>query len=71
MKSVGEAMAVGRTWQESFNKALRSLETGLNGSTQPKDAEMLADPDAQRIDWRSPSRTPRASSPSTRRSWPA
>ena len=31
MKSVGEAMAVGRTFQESLQKALRSLETGLNG----------------------------------------
>lgn len=31
MKSVGEAMAIGRTFQESVQKALRSLETGLNG----------------------------------------
>lgn len=31
MKSVGEAMAIGRTFQESFQKALRSLETGLDG----------------------------------------
>ncbi|MBP0578565.1 carbamoyl-phosphate synthase large subunit [Labrys sp. LIt4] len=31
MKSVGEAMAIGRTFQESLQKALRSLETGLNG----------------------------------------
>ena len=31
MKSVGEAMAIGRTFLESFQKALRSLETGLNG----------------------------------------
>ena len=31
MKSVGEAMAVGRTFQESLQKALRSLETGLSG----------------------------------------
>ena len=31
MKSVGEAMAVGRTFQESLQKALRSLETGLAG----------------------------------------
>jgi len=31
MKSVGEAMAIGRTFQESFQKALRSLETGLCG----------------------------------------
>ncbi|MGB5963215.1 MAG: carbamoyl-phosphate synthase large subunit [Coleofasciculaceae cyanobacterium] len=31
MKSVGEAMAIGRTFQESFQKALRSLETGRYG----------------------------------------
>ncbi|RYC33974.1 carbamoyl-phosphate synthase large subunit [Lichenibacterium minor] len=31
MKSVGEAMAIGRTFGESLQKALRSLETGLNG----------------------------------------
>ncbi len=31
MKSVGEAMAVGRTFKESLQKALRSLETGLSG----------------------------------------
>jgi carbamoyl-phosphate synthase large subunit len=47
MKSVGEAMAVGRTWQESFNKALRSLETGLNGwGLNAKDGEMLGDKEA-------------------------
>jgi carbamoyl-phosphate synthase large subunit len=31
MKSVGEAMAIGRTFAESLQKALRSLEIGLNG----------------------------------------
>jgi carbamoyl-phosphate synthase large subunit len=31
MKSVGEAMAIGRTFQESLHKALRSLETGADG----------------------------------------
>ena len=31
MKSVGEAMAIGRTFGESLQKALRSLETGLDG----------------------------------------
>ncbi|MAD67754.1 MAG: carbamoyl phosphate synthase large subunit [Synechococcus sp. CPC100] len=31
MKSVGEAMAIGRCFEESFQKALRSLETGLAG----------------------------------------
>ncbi len=31
MKSVGEAMAIGRSFQESLQKALRSLETGVSG----------------------------------------
>ena len=31
MKSVGEAMAIGRSFAESLQKALRSMETGLNG----------------------------------------
>src|SRR5215210_2059803 len=31
MKSVGEVMAIGRTFQESFQKALRGLETGTDG----------------------------------------
>ncbi|MBA4211178.1 MAG: carbamoyl phosphate synthase large subunit, partial [Parvibaculum sp.] len=31
MKSVGEAMAIGRTFKESLQKALRSMETGLTG----------------------------------------
>ena len=31
MKSVGEAMSIGRTFQESLQKALRSLETGIAG----------------------------------------
>ncbi len=31
MKSVGEAMSIGRTFQESMQKALRSLETGRDG----------------------------------------
>jgi carbamoyl-phosphate synthase large subunit len=41
MKSVGEAMAVGRSFPESLQKALRSLETGLNGlsPTPAPDAE--------------------------------
>jgi len=36
MKSVGEAMAIGRTFQESFQKAMRSLETGCNGWALPR-----------------------------------
>ena len=31
MKSVGEVMAIGRTFKESLNKALRSLEIGVFG----------------------------------------
>src|SRR5258708_16070959 len=31
MKSVGEAMAIGRTFKEAFQKGLRSLETGRHG----------------------------------------
>jgi carbamoyl-phosphate synthase large subunit len=31
MKSVGEVMAIGRTFQESMQKALRGLETGIHG----------------------------------------
>ncbi|MGB6605562.1 MAG: carbamoyl-phosphate synthase large subunit, partial [Steroidobacteraceae bacterium] len=42
MKSVGEAMAIGRTFQESLQKALRSLETGLDGLT-PQLAVPLSD----------------------------
>ncbi|MDI6937058.1 carbamoyl phosphate synthase large subunit, partial [Serratia sp. Se-PFBMAAmG] len=44
MKSVGEVMAIGRTFQESMQKALRGLEVGANGF-DPKvdldDAEAL------------------------------
>jgi carbamoyl-phosphate synthase large subunit len=35
MKSVGEAMAIGRTFKEAFLKAVRSLELGKNGSLFP------------------------------------
>src|SRR6478672_9389247 len=34
MKSVGEVMAMGRTFQESFQKALRGLEVGVDGLNQ-------------------------------------
>ncbi|MCG6969978.1 MAG: carbamoyl-phosphate synthase large subunit [Gammaproteobacteria bacterium] len=34
MKSVGEVMAIGRTFQESMQKALRGLETGANGFSE-------------------------------------
>jgi carbamoyl-phosphate synthase large subunit len=45
MKSVGEVMAIGRTWQESLQKALRGLEiglTGLNEMRSLKDADQNA-----------------------------
>jgi carbamoyl-phosphate synthase large subunit len=34
MKSVGEVMAIGRTFQESFQKAMRGLEVGVDGLNQ-------------------------------------
>jgi len=37
MKSVGEAMAIGRTFQESLQKALRSLESGVSGLDEVMD----------------------------------
>ena len=46
MKSVGEAMAVGRSFEESLQKALRSMETGLNGLDEvslPQSDNTLAD----------------------------
>src|SRR5476651_581939 len=61
MKSVGEAMAIGRTFKESLQKALRSLEVGargfggggrLGGDERPDDAVIktrLSTPNAERI----------------------
>ena len=46
MKSVGEAMAIGRTFKESMQKALRSLEVGVSGF-DPR-IEAGGDPDAAR-----------------------
>ena len=44
MKSVGEVMAIGRTFQESFQKALRGLETGIDGlSEQSTDRDEIVD----------------------------
>ena len=37
MKSVGEVMAIGRTFQESFQKALRGLEVGVDGLDEKTD----------------------------------
>ncbi len=43
MKSVGEVMAMGRTFQESFQKALRGLEVGVDGMNEKTvDRETLA-----------------------------
>ena len=61
MKSVGEAMAIGRTFKESIQKALRSLEIGatgfggggkMGGDERPDDATIktkLGTPNAERI----------------------
>src|ERR1700759_1690392 len=44
MKSVGEVMAIGRTFQESFQKALRGLETGIDGlSERSTDRDEIVD----------------------------
>jgi len=48
MKSVGEVMAIGRTFQESLQKALRGLETGLDGLT-PILKLPLSDEDQDRL----------------------
>ncbi|MFH1005898.1 MAG: carbamoyl-phosphate synthase large subunit [Candidatus Latescibacterota bacterium] len=59
MKSVGEAMAIGRTFKEALQKAIRSMEIGRFGLTEPKrDAHALGEdafrealtiPDSERI----------------------
>ena len=54
MKSVGEVMAMGRTFQESLQKALRGLETGMYGfdeiaAEQEEIERELANPGPQRI----------------------
>jgi carbamoyl-phosphate synthase large subunit len=46
MKSVGEAMAIGRTFAESLQKALRSLEIGLDGLDEIQVPELVGE-DAQ------------------------
>ena len=47
MKSVGEVMAIGRTFQESLQKALRGLEIGIDGLTEITD--LTADNAADKI----------------------
>jgi len=55
MKSVGEAMAIGRTFKESFQKALRSLEIGLKGFESGKLLELDLDESAIRAGVKRPS----------------
>ncbi len=43
MKSVGEAMSIGRTFQESLQKGLRSMETGLTGLNEVEIAGAVTD----------------------------
>ena len=45
MQSVGEVMAIGRTFRESFQKALRSLETGHTGLNPPDYADDYKTPE--------------------------
>jgi carbamoyl-phosphate synthase large subunit len=55
MKSVGEVMAIGRTFQESLQKALRGLETGLDGlNEQFKEALTEEDRDKLAYELRAP-----------------
>jgi carbamoyl-phosphate synthase large subunit len=49
MKSVGEAMAIGRTFQESFQKALRSLEIGHYGLEPKLDAALAVEEARKRL----------------------
>ena len=59
MKSVGETMAIGRTYEEALQKALRSLETGhlgldvslspVNSKSKQQLLQMLAIPHAERL----------------------
>ncbi len=49
MKSVGEVMAIGRTFQESLQKALRGLETGLDGLAPQLLALPLSEEDQVRL----------------------
>lgn len=55
MKSVGEVMAIGRTFQESLQKAIRGLETGLCGLEPKLDRDSDTAVDILRQELRSPS----------------
>ena len=41
MKSTGEVMAIGRTVEEAFKKSLRSLDTDMDGHTNPSEIRMI------------------------------
>src|ERR1019366_6214656 len=59
MKSVGEAMAIGRTFQESMQKALRSLELGYDGFDEQLTlplTDAAADKLAYELRWPGPDR---------------
>ena len=59
MKSVGEAMAIGRTFQESMQKALRSLELGYDGFDEQLTlplSEEASDKLAYELRWPGPAR---------------
>jgi len=49
MKSVGEVMAIGRTFQESLQKALRGLETGLDGLNEQFKDSPLTEEDRDKL----------------------
>ena len=59
MKSVGEVMAIGRSFQESFQKALRGLETGVDGLDEILDLDELTQEQQEEI-YRSELRLPGA-----------
>ena len=67
MKSVGEVMSIGRTFKESFQKALRSLETGAHGLKKiirSARAEVFFKPTEEEIDvLRAELKTPRPDRP--------
>jgi len=50
MKSVGETMAIGRTFGEAIQKGLRGLETGVDGAFDPKAAALSDDVLAERVE---------------------
>src|SRR6186713_3030406 len=62
MKSVGEAMAIGRTFKEAFLKSVRSLELGKNGSLFAGNAAQLEEEDESAL-------RKRLVVPSDRRMW--